>query len=439
MTVPHFPAELHSIICSYLEDEDLQSYRRASKRLALIGTRFLFQNITFHASEASTDRLISIASQPELRKAVKRITWDTDVYCREYVPYEEWESDERPKVSRDRYDQYRRMVAEENTVLKRLSASWLDFIYLFSSLKTLVIGNDYGNNETCDCVEKYCPYRLYHPKNNLSGGSLGRQPNAELRRQPQSKRRAPTMQPVELMLQVAPSTVEEVKILSMVWPECNPAHLSGIENGLWRRITRLDLIIENHTGRRRPPQSEHLKLLLLDCDKLRTLQLDFGTSTYDLGVSIAPAHTRNILPLHRAWNSLTNFTLRHADTSAEHIVQFLINHSTSLRALTLEAIDLSPDGSWPDVFSTLQPYLSLKEARFRRRLLNTCKTEFGDYRVEGWTFSEPGNRLFGQVEHMNENLSSLLENFLINGGECPLTYDNQLGSEARKLQSSKES
>lgn len=77
---PHLPLEVHRTIAQYIGNNDLPYYRLADKSLCAIGTEELFHTICFHYSSASLARIIAISDSPGLRKYVRTIVWDTDVW-----------------------------------------------------------------------------------------------------------------------------------------------------------------------------------------------------------------------------------------------------------------------------------------------------------------------------------------------------------------------
>ena len=78
--VPHLPAEIHRLIATYVHRDDLPHYRLASKQLCVIGTEELFNTIVFHYSTASIDRLQKLSANDRLRRCVKTIFWDDNLW-----------------------------------------------------------------------------------------------------------------------------------------------------------------------------------------------------------------------------------------------------------------------------------------------------------------------------------------------------------------------
>lgn len=85
----HLPVEIHQLIISYLDIEDLQRYRLANQRLARIGAKKLFNTVKFHASMNSTGRIISLANHGVLRQDVRALVWDTNLWALELGEYDE--------------------------------------------------------------------------------------------------------------------------------------------------------------------------------------------------------------------------------------------------------------------------------------------------------------------------------------------------------------
>jgi hypothetical protein len=78
--IPHLADELHVLIAQYLCYDDLRNYRLANKLLCAIGTVELFGTVTFHYSTSSFRHLRHISEHDHLRKHVKTIIWDINLW-----------------------------------------------------------------------------------------------------------------------------------------------------------------------------------------------------------------------------------------------------------------------------------------------------------------------------------------------------------------------
>lgn len=78
--IPHLPDEIHLLIGQFVHQDDLPSYRLASKLLHSIGTAELFGTLTFHYSTTSLAHLASISNSEHLRKHVKTVIWDVNLW-----------------------------------------------------------------------------------------------------------------------------------------------------------------------------------------------------------------------------------------------------------------------------------------------------------------------------------------------------------------------
>ncbi|EOA91573.1 hypothetical protein ACJQWK_03672 [Exserohilum turcicum] len=78
--IPYLPDEVHLLIGQFVSRNDLPNYRLASKSCCAIGTAELFGTLTFDYSTASFERLRQISKHDHLRKCVKTLFWDVNLW-----------------------------------------------------------------------------------------------------------------------------------------------------------------------------------------------------------------------------------------------------------------------------------------------------------------------------------------------------------------------
>jgi hypothetical protein len=79
-TIPYLPLEVLTEVATYLPDDDLLNYRLVNKAHAAAGARERFSVLAFHASSSSVQRLLDIAKDDHLRKCVKYLVWDSNMW-----------------------------------------------------------------------------------------------------------------------------------------------------------------------------------------------------------------------------------------------------------------------------------------------------------------------------------------------------------------------
>ncbi|KAF2110786.1 hypothetical protein BDV96DRAFT_650883 [Lophiotrema nucula] len=81
LPVPRVPDDILHYLVPFIEsDADLRNYRLVNKVCAESGAKELFRAVKFHASRASVERIKQIAASDTLRKHVRTIVWDSNIW-----------------------------------------------------------------------------------------------------------------------------------------------------------------------------------------------------------------------------------------------------------------------------------------------------------------------------------------------------------------------
>ncbi|KAF2706188.1 hypothetical protein K504DRAFT_447911 [Pleomassaria siparia CBS 279.74] len=84
------PDDIQFCIVPYLNHEGLGNYRLASQSLSRIGAKVLFRAIKFHASCRSVRTVEEASKDEHIRKCVKEVVWDTNMWDLVVDTFDEW-------------------------------------------------------------------------------------------------------------------------------------------------------------------------------------------------------------------------------------------------------------------------------------------------------------------------------------------------------------
>ncbi|KAF2246775.1 hypothetical protein BU26DRAFT_567118 [Trematosphaeria pertusa] len=459
-STPYIPPEILASICAYLPDAELRSVRLASRACAGIAAKYLFHAIKFHASNASYDRLVSIAKNERLRRCVKSIFWDTNLWDLGVHSFQEWldyihcgGEFLRKHWSHETLEEMEQALPKPNTTEQTELDSWErrcdNFYYPVLEIKIATSYRRYVDQRE-DEEDMLLSGRL-QPENlrvilrdftalraiGIINGCL-RFRNGDIyvhserglwRGMRRHRKDLPDSFFDILSFQAALLAAPDLRAIEaheIDWRAFQPDHyFSGLDHVVADSLTSLHLTFALFVEEEQDNAIDEcdaalskglLKRFLTKFASLRTLYLDLncrGNPPHNN----APGEVRHIFPPHRAWPRLENLTLKHVDSTEQDMIQLLSNHACSLKQLHLQDIYLDPKGSWINIVTTIQPLLTLDSASFSGDIYNQLGMTEGVDTHDDW-----------DGWNMNDSkLAKALSDYLVHGGDCPIKHNNQAG------------
>jgi hypothetical protein len=479
----HMPPELHHEVCAYLLPEDLPTYRLVNKTFASVGAARLFQQVRFHASFASFDRVVYLSTHAELHKYVKKMIWDANVWdmgedisdfgaFRAYVRNKftrywtiqmhedrktrsHFTKDEQssPKFQADLeteiqqgYVLYRQRKVEELAVLSvQLSSSSLAVVLgRFINLSEVAVLN--GWHAQHSWLPGPYPFLLLTSCPIWSPRHQDRYLNDLVTRgwgvcEDNLQSGLPAHRALENSMSALGCQMRALEVDHLCFKTFDPCYDIAQAARGFPNITKLHLAIlmqmENYIDSmdelltdqpaecRATMKKGILKDFVAALTKLEELKLRFPRrcEPYVQAVDLA-----NVLPLDRM--GLQALCLQQFETSEEHITKLLESNATTLKSLILADIFLSPHGSWERIFRKVRDRIDLTSAHFTGYLCDSVQYDLNwddvDNRLyngmeDGWDFIQHSDDIEG-------GLRTQLPKYLIDGAEYPLKPDNRLGS-----------
>ncbi|RII05280.1 hypothetical protein CUC08_Gglean010373 [Alternaria sp. MG1] len=436
--IPYLPAEIHRIIAEYVHREDLPSYRLVNRQLCDMATEELFSTIVFHYSTASIDRLKRLGWNARLRGQVKNIFWDVNQWSVGNVrDFHEWEqyftqiaqldrwrnanydSSGYTQLSQNRreWEAYLDRVADERKArVDRDSLQVLERFYNLHSIH-IVNGDLFLAHRGLQKVAEDCPNASFGPVVFRRGFET------------YSLRNMPGIETLLIPEEYCKSSLKELTLNTVHFKCFAPLTSSNFDN-----LSSLDITIFPRTFRDRYLDTQWVVLMiksfrrfLASSTRLECLRIDLNhekaePNSYDVVLSID-----QVFDNKHTWSTLRTLSLCHFSATPDTLLSFLGRHSSTLKDLRLHNISWIVDNgdergepeqrfyapsasvrhcAWPRVLQEMRKSLSLDHA--------TVTGKLGENRhMRGWRLHEK-----------DDELAAAVSDYLVRGGQCPLTADN---------------
>ena len=434
--VPFLPPEVHFVLARHVYRSDLPNYRLASKALAEAGRKSLFQTIVLRSTLASVASFKNITQHEQLSKSVQILLWDATSWrvgdsVRDWHEWTRHCESRAELVDPDQALLYRELAAgrqywenylslrEEGKVadqdLRRLTLydKTFDWTSRLPNLQKVYVSLNNScplqESRVCQLLGDYCHLcsssddqwlPIVRPLDKWRGDRLGSQGT--------------------LVSHI-------IKALSNV-PKCR---LYGSGKNLLS-ILRNHVLFPTLTSLKVRYCVENIRLLdpsagrmgHLSCyPSLESLSMSFhGRGRKD---AISWVTVQDLFePLEKRelsrhppkcpfiWKKLRKLSLSHLDTSPRALLALVAGHSSTLRYLRLQAMCLGPDyteisepavrQTWRDVFSSIGSTTSLEKVRLAGKFHNNHHED------DVWDLDQG-------------NLATVVADWIIQGGECPIT------------------
>ncbi|CAN9224126.1 unnamed protein product [Alternaria alternata] len=436
--IPYLPAEIHRIIAEYVHREDLPSYRLVNRQLCDMGTEELFSTIVFHYSTASIDRLKRLAWNARLRGQVKNIFWDVNQWSVGNVrDFHEWERyftqraqlDGWPNPNYDKskythlsqnrreWEAYLDRVADERKA--RVDRDGLQVLERFYNLHSIhvVNGDLFLAHRGLQKVAEGSPDASHGP--------------AVFRRgfETYSLRNLPGIETLLIPGEYCRSSLKELTLNAIQLKCFAPLTSSNFDNLSSLDITVFPWTFRDHFLRTQwvDPIIEGFRRFLASSTRLECLRIDLNHDQPDLDTRDVVLSIDQVFDYNHTWSTLRKLSLRHFSATPDTLLSFLGRHSSTLKDLRLHNISwIVDDGdecgkseqrfyassasvrhcAWPRVLQEMRKSLCLDHA--------TVTGKLGENRhIRGWRLHEK-----------DDELAAAVSDYLVSGGQCPLTADN---------------
>ncbi|KAG9189118.1 hypothetical protein G6011_05986 [Alternaria panax] len=437
--MPYLPAEIHRIIAQYVHREDLPSYRLVNRQLYDIGTEELFSTIVSHYSTASIDRLKELSANERLRRHVKTIFWDTNLWSLNNVrDFHEWERYFAHRAEIDRmhnadFDS-RHLYTSGYTQLSQNRREWEAYLDRVTDEKKARKALE--RLQVLGCFQNLRSIHIVHGA--LLPAHRGLQKVAELflgaLPAPAVLRRglelegfngSPGVEAFLTIQQYCKSFLKKFR-LNAVHPCC----FSLLEPGAFDNLSSLNIKLSPWTCRNNPSTRSStiqlmndLKMFLVRSKQLESLRIDLNRGNATTRGHRAVLSVRQVFGDEHTWPKLRKLSLRNFFTTPESLLLLLSRHSSTLKDLRLHSIgwekSLSgtpkarPDRSlrpvrspvWPQVLQKMSELLCLEHV--------TVSGMVDEIRfVFGWRLNK------------NDGLAAAITDYLITGRQCPLIAED---------------
>lgn len=435
--IPYLPAEIHRIIAEYVHREDLPNYRLVNRQLCDMATEELFSTIVFHYSTASFDRLKRLGWNPRLRGQVKTIFWDVNLWSLSRIrDFHGWE---RYFTHGEQLDRMRNADFDPSgyTQLSQNRREWEAYLDRIADERKARI-----DQESLQVLERFYNLHSIHIVNgDLFLAHRGLQkvaddfPNASpepvvFRRglETYSLRNVPGLDTIRFPHQYCRSSLKELTL--------NTVHLRCLwhaESVKFDNLSSLDITIFPRTfcGYYNNPHLVPLMIgglrgFLARHTQLGHLRIDLNLEEAGPDSHVVILSIDQVFHSKHTWSKLRKILLCHSSATPDTLLSFLSRHSSTLRDLGLHEISLTVDNgdrsgepkqkyassasvrhcAWPRVLQEMRKSLRLDHA--------TVTGKLGENRhMRGWRLHEK-----------DDELAAAVSDYLVNGGQCPLTADN---------------
>jgi hypothetical protein len=447
--IPHLPAEIHRLIAQYVHREDLPSYRLANKQLCIIGTEELFSTIVFHYSTASIGRLEELGASERLRGCVKTIFWDINLWKIPGVSdLREWEIyfGRRANFCLNRIIETSdtsiasgKLNASKFTELSKNRREWEGYLDKVDDEKKARKASE--RLQVLGCFQKVQCVHIVNgdlvPAHRGLKKVADRLPHAlpappVLRRGEctYDKNRLPGVEALRTVQRRCNSSLGKLK-LDRVHPKAFasalPSGFSGLTN------LNIKMIKWSHHVCFNLPQSVdslmgNLRMFLVWLPQLESLQVSFDDKMDPWGsVATASPTIRNVFGSETTWSKLQKLSLCGFAATSNTLVALLDRHSSTLKDLSLCDIFWAMDeGDTPEEGREAS-FGSIRHCAWPQTLQEIGECVSLEHATVSGTLGVVGHMLEWRLDE-NPELAADVENYLVHGGQCPLTADNAVST-----------
>lgn len=422
------PPEILCLICEQLEHRDLPAFRLVNKTFADIGIRYLCEEVITFLHDHDFERLLGIADHDLLRKNVREVFYRAHLLDLELKPYKEWQRHAenvirvrditkmsrgpRPRTKaewRAAYMTYQETHKEQSLIREHCIDAEI-FARAFS---------DFENMEklTVDIGYRFDPQgdHTYSPFVDCLD-TIAEQDQNSLR---------------ELCFVVAAvcnsgRKLREFQAGSFHWSffaiepvierfiETQKSTLTVLRLDMINDLDENELTTEADVCSEFWKETKALSRFLAQFPNLQTLDVRWdGSALYETYYELFPARFEDVVEKGQVWPSLKEFAIGSVTTSESELLDFFEAHKATLKSLEFQTIDLSEGDSWRRLLPRLQKMLTLDHALIYGRLY--APTEH--LHEEQWDIADARAFLYDEFR-------DVLADYMVNGGECPLTEDN---------------
>ncbi|CAI6336711.1 unnamed protein product [Periconia digitata] len=446
------PLETLMGIGDWLPREDLQNFRLVNKAFAAAAAPLLFRQLVFHSSYASFNRVHNVAVHPVLRKYVKDIVWDANMYesglnnialwehkthsgyhrmfhltpYGDVVEYEQMLPDGEKETLKDnmavmtkQYMTYRQKIAEENNFMEHIlgiltTKFVLDRLTNLTTLRIMTGRFERGVGNTIfkpwnefGCEVPHTPGNEYHARGRTSNcGILPSGPPGHKALICGIRSMGRTLTSLH---------IDHLMYMSFdhgIFPHDLATHLPNLKFLELHIMTRV-LDDENDVVALSPSDFDEylkqgaLKAFIGGLVSLSGICISLHSVIYDDSMDDpqepSNTHLEDIIPSDLS--NLSRLSIREASVDYSHIVGILQSNARTLTEIELQDITLDPNGSWEDVFRMMRTELRLKSLK-----------------VSGWMCEQNGSTVMGGGavwEIDDAGLGEVLEAFVRAEGSSP--------------------
>ncbi|KAJ9648373.1 hypothetical protein H2199_001227 [Coniosporium tulheliwenetii] len=450
------PLELLHWICNCFDDaEDVQNFRLVNKAFAAIGAEHLVRHVHFFLHEDSFKRLKAISEHPIISQHVVSLFYEADIYDDPMMGFVEWEShvdlrsrvdlgyvyvpdannDERAKrherrivekfnrtprhqLSKAELRKHYRIYQSLWQQQKRLQDTDQDLAFItdamkhFPRLRSVVMSSGFWYRTRSEAVKRAFKDSLCYlhgdgPYNSWTEGT----------------------RQLKVLLEAALLTdtkLEAVLAGSISWQFFRLDEDTMVKMiSACASLTTLNLMLS--TGQdedgdelgveaswcRDSMRSGVLRSFLESIPNLRHLDVSFDVSNGP--DDCFPARLGDVIGDNYVWPNLKELVLGHLDDASEtQILDILKRHRSSLRHFGIDTIALNPGNSWLSLLPKIRDVVQLESACICGSLSTVDAMGLPE---EAWNITPLD--VAARDEEREE-----LENFILDGGECPLNLDN---------------
>lgn len=436
------PVELITIICSFLDPNDVGHLRSASKFYANVGRPFMFRHLHFAFTRNSFERLHAISSDPALAPYVISLYYEADTLPF-YENFEHWQqvfdkgfvNPPSPESGSERTVRaYRRDFKKLRTTAYRKhiyyskqqdamraqsyhSRKIVDAISRLSNLQEIVLSLEHWAGGPSKAMKNAYFGSLIMPFGHNSGADPHGVPQllsllqGSARAQMKLKRLSGGIIDWKFFkqsdgvfkdVQKAVQNLQELKLEFSTIP--------GMEEVDDAVIECLNFIDGDHNLELRVLEclrylkDGRVKKFLVAAPKLKLLDLRFD-SNLPTWIRHFPVCLGHVVGKHK-WKFLADVTLSRLGCRAGDLERFCATHAMTLRRLVMDQISMDK-GSWAFTLWRMRRVLHLNEVKIYGHL-----RAYGSPR-EDWTFAEmesEGGTTMGRV----------IQEYLLQGGNGPV-------------------
>ena len=407
------PVELLHQICENLTQPDLRNCRLVCRHFRFTAEKFLFRHILLRRNAESFMRLRLIANHPEIRNHVRSLCYDPRLFSSPfYEDFETWYSavlgydhwshsavmDYAPKLKRKELEaHYQKYCAlyHSDQITRNYEVDTQDLMSGVARLSHLrevdFLFDEVGDDSELHQLSSISQETLIMP-DRVRGWLHGKQFTA--------------LMEATYAAQIPLKSINAVCVPWSVFQESKirSSTMASATEACQYLVIRMDPKDKPENG------STGLANMVSSSSSLRTLDISLGyfTEGRDPAVNLS-----DIIDPKLHWPYLKRLSLRCFTATDISLKNLLTCHTTTLRSLELAYIKLEPypldgkeyHGSWIEIIAFLESSLSLASVSLDGLLSN----ESG----EMWS-------ICGQDKPKGPCLKDRIEQFIVEGGTCPL-------------------